>query len=189
MSESRAVTSPPSVDLRGEFLALGALAAGLVIFAIAAPGSYQLYLMIHIFAAGVWVGGGAVIAVLAFLMQRENDPVLVARFADKAGLVGFRLFLPASLVVLAFGFVLVSKGDWGYGHFWVVFALLGWIASFLVGLLFLGPEARRLAAIVSERGVEDADAQRRVRRIMLVDRTQVLVLLLVVADMAAKPFS
>jgi uncharacterized membrane protein len=176
-------------SLAGDYAALGVLAAGLAVFAAAAPTSYQLYLMIHLFAAAVWVGGGATIAMLAFLVVRQRDPVMLGRFAGLAGQVGMRVYLPSSLVVLAFGFVLVSKGSWGYGHFWVVFALLGWAATFVTGAFYLGPTAKKLAVLAPARDPGDAEVQGLIRRIILVDRWQTLLLLLVIADMAAKPFS
>jgi uncharacterized membrane protein len=145
--------------------------------------------MIHIFAAAVWVGGGATIAMLAFLVVRQRDPVMLGRFAGLAGKVGMRVYLPSSLVVLAFGFVLVSKGSWGYGHFWVVFALLGWAATFVTGAFYLGPTAKKLSVLAPARDPGDAEVQGLIRRIILVDRWQTLLLLLVIADMAAKPFS
>jgi hypothetical protein len=33
--------------------------------------------MLHIFFAVVWVGGGTVIAILAFMLSRERDPVQI----------------------------------------------------------------------------------------------------------------
>lgn len=172
-----------------ELLALAVLAAGLIVFAIAAPSAYALYLMLHIFFAVVWVGGGTVIAILAFLIDRSRDPVQIGKFGAMTQKIGLRVFLPSSLIVLALGFVLVHKGSWGYGHFWVVFALIGWAISFCVGLFVLSPLAKKVAEVVPQRGIEDPEVQALLRRIILVDRWQVLVLLLTVADMAAKPFS
>ena len=175
--------------LTGELLAVAIVAAGIVVFGIAAPSAYSAYLMIHIVAAVVWVGGGTIIAVLAFAVERERDPVLLGRFAALAGKVGTRVFLPSSLVLLIFGFVLVSKGSWGYGHFWVIFALLGWAASFVTGIAVLRPLSAKVGQVVPQRGIDDPEAQALIKRIIVIDRWQVLLLLLVVADMAAKPFS
>jgi uncharacterized membrane protein len=172
-----------------ELIALGVLAAGLIVFAIATPSAYSLYLMLHIFFAAVWVGGGAVIAIIAFMLDRARDPVQIGRFGAMAEKVGMRVFLPSSLIVLALGFVLVHKGSWGYGHFWVIFALIGWAISFCVGLFVLAPLSKKVAQVVPQKGLEDPEAQALLRRIVLIDRWQVLVLLLTVADMAGKPFS
>lgn len=181
--------TPAAGLLSNEFVALAVLAAGLVVCAIAAPISYTVYLMIHIFTATVWVGGGTTIAILAFMIERTRDPVLLGRFAELTGKVGMRVYMPSSLILLIFGFVLVDKGSWGYGHFWVIFAIAGWAASFLIGILLLRPLAEQVGKIVPQRGLDDPESQRLLRRIILIDRWQVVVLLLVVADMAAKPFA
>jgi uncharacterized membrane protein len=172
-----------------ELLALAAVAVGLIVFGLWAPFSYQGWLMLHIFAAVVWVGGGTTVAILAFMVERERDPFLLGRFADLVGRVGMRVYTPAGLVVLIVGFVLVHKGAWGYGHFWVIFALIGWAASFLTGILVLKPQADKVAKVIPERGLDDPQAQALLKRIIMIDRWQVVLLLLVVADMAAKPFS
>jgi uncharacterized membrane protein len=188
MSEVSA-SQQTSSGLRNELIALGVLAAGLIVFAIAAPSAYSLYLMLHIFFAVVWVGGGTVIAILAFMLDRTRDPVQIGRFGAMAEKIGLRVFLPSSLIVLALGFVLVHKGSWGYGHFWVIFALVGWTISFCVGLFVLAPLSKKVAEVVPQKGLDDAETQALLRRIVLIDRWQVLVLLLTVADMAGKPFS
>lgn len=189
MSEATTARPDTKPGLGSELIALGVLAAGLIVFAIAAPSAYSLYLMLHIFFAVVWVGGGTVIAILAFMLDRERDPVQIGRFGAMTEKIGLRVFLPSSLIVLALGFVLVSKGSWGYGHFWVIFALLGWAASFCIGLFVLTPLAKKVAQVIPEKGIDNPEAQALLRRIVLIDRWQVLVLLLTVADMAAKPFS
>src|SRR5205085_8085968 len=81
-----------------EALALGVLAAGLIVFAIAAPSAYSLYLMLHIFFATVWVGGGATIALLAFMLDRARDPVQLGRFGPMTEELGLRVFLPSWLI-------------------------------------------------------------------------------------------
>jgi hypothetical protein len=123
------------------------------------------------------------------MLDRARDPVQIGRFGAMTEKIGLRVFLPSSLIVLALGFVLVHKGDWGYGHFWVVFALLGWAASFCIGLFVLTPLAKKVGEVIPQKGIEDPEAQALLRRIVLIDRWQVLVLLLTVADMAGKPFS
>jgi uncharacterized membrane protein required for colicin V production len=71
----------------------------------------------------------------------------------------------------------------------VIFALIGWAISFCVGLFVLAPLSKKVAEVVPQKGLEDAETQALLRRIVLIDRWQVLVLLLTVADMAGKPFS
>lgn len=127
--------------------------------------------------------------ILAALTQREKDPLRMAQFAKQAEWVGTRIFTPMSLTVLAFGFAIVENRGLGYDLAWIRIALAGWGISFLIGLLFLGPESGRLEKLLLERGPNDEQVQARIRRILMVSRVDALILLFVVFDMTAKPWS
>jgi uncharacterized membrane protein len=170
-------------------LVLAFLVVGLVVFAVAAPATYNVYKLIHVFAAVVWVGGGTVLTILALLYERSNDPVEIAGYAKKAELVGMRMFMPTSLVVLVFGLLLMHEGSLDYGQFWTSAALVGWALTFSTGLFLIRPRAARLATLVPERGVSDPEVQALMKRIMAISRFDAAVMLLVVADMTVKPFS
>ena len=112
---------------------------------------YQWFTAAHVLAAVLWVGGGTLLAIYAFMTAREDNPAEMASVARKAALIGQRLFTPLAFIVLGFGFGLVENGHWGYDQFFVIFSLAGWAASALIGMFFLGPEASKL-------GQADADA-------------------------------
>jgi hypothetical protein len=57
------------------------------------------------------------------------------------------------------------------------------------GILFLGPESKRLNRAAAERGPRSPEVQARLRRILLVARVDVALMFLIVFDMVAKPFS
>jgi uncharacterized membrane protein len=168
---------------------LVALVAGLIVFAVAAPVTYNVYKLIHVVAAVVWAGGATVLMILALLYERTNNPLELAGYAKKAELVGMRLFMPASLVALVFGLLLMHEGGLPYDQFWVIAALIGWAMTFVTGIAFIRPVTNKLAALLTERDVTDPEVQGLMKRIMLITRVDVAVLLLVVADMTAKPFS
>jgi uncharacterized membrane protein len=149
---------------------------------------YLVFKSIHVLAAIVWLGGGAVITVLAWRAKRVRDNVQLLQIGKQAEWLSTRVFVPASLVVLAMGFVLMHKGGWAYGSFWALFGLIAWGVSFVVGAAFLGPEAGKLARLIETKGPEDPAALARVNRIIAVARTDVVLILLVAADMVAKPF-
>ena len=149
---------------------------------------YQVFKSIHVLAAIIWLGGGAMITVLAWQAQRAKDNAQLLQIGKQAEWLSMRLFVPASLLVLAMGIVLMHKGDWGYGHFWALFGLIAWGVSFVVGAAFLGPEAGRLAKLIEAKGPEDPEVIARLNRIISVARADVVLVLLVAADMVAKPF-
>lgn len=150
--------------------------------------TYQWYLMVHVLMAVVWVGGAHVIQLLAIRLLRADDPVRLAGFAKDASWIGTFVFAPASLLLVVFGFLLVEEGDIGY-PFWIIWGLAVFAVSFIVGAFYLGPEAGRVGRLIDERGAEDPDVQRRIRRILVLSRIELVLLVLTVVDMAIRPFS
>jgi hypothetical protein len=52
---------------------------------------------------------------------------------------------------------------------------------------YLGPESGRLSKLAADRSPDDPEYQRRIRRIFLISRIELLALILVVVDMTVKP--
>jgi uncharacterized membrane protein len=107
--------------------------------------TYQWYLAIHILAAVIWVGGGTTIHLFALRARAAEDPQRMAAFSADAEWVGTRVFTPVSLVLIVFGFLLIHEGNLDY-KFWIVFPIVVWIASFISGAGFLGPQSKRLSS-------------------------------------------
>ena len=192
MTQETTTTRAPAESHRTALEWLGILGpiAGLAVLVLflSKTNWYQVFKSIHVLAAIVWLGGGAMITVLAWQAQRAKDNAQLLQIGKQAEWLSMRVFVPASLLVLAMGIVLMHKGDWGYGHFWTLFGLIAWGVSFVVGAAFLGPEAGRLAKLIETKGPEDPEVIARLNRIISVARADVVLVLLVAADMVAKPF-
>jgi len=150
--------------------------------------TYQWYLAVHILAAVIWVGGAFTIQLLAIRASRPSATLQIGSLASEIEWVGTRVFIPSSLILVAMGFLLIHQGDWDY-KFFIVFALIVWIASFLVGAGFLGPQSRKLGEEVERHGPDSAQVRARLQRVFLVSRVELVFLILVVLDMALKPGS
>jgi uncharacterized membrane protein len=146
---------------------------------------YATWKALHVLMAIVWVGGALMIQLFAFKIMRSDDDQELARFARDVEFISMRTFIPASLVLVVLGFVLIHQAGWGY-HFWVVFALVVWALSFVTGVAYLGPEAGRIGKLIGERGV-DAEVRLRIERILLASRVELVLLALVAMDMVLKP--
>jgi hypothetical protein len=98
--------------------------------------------------------------------------------------------IPLSLILVVFGFLLLheSKGAYDLGQTWVSIGFGIWLASFLTGAGYLGPESGRLSKLLAEKGAQDPEYQRRLARIFIVSRIELALLILAVLDMATKPF-
>ncbi len=153
---------------------------------VAAVTTYEWFLSVHILAAVVWVGGGVTLQVLAIRASRANEGPRLATLATEIEWIGTRIFMPSSLLLVVFGFLLVSEGNWDYEP-WIVFGIAVWIGSFLLGSGFLGPESRRLSVAIREQGIDSPEARGRLQRLFLLSRIELAFLLLVVLDMALKP--
>jgi uncharacterized membrane protein len=149
---------------------------------------YDILLFVHILAAIVWVGGAIMINVLSTRATGSGDPVRMATFAKEAAGVGQRVIAPSTLVLLALGFWMVGVSEaWTIGQTWIILSLVGFGITFLTGALFFGPESLRIGKAIDARGPADPDVQRRIRRVVALGRIDLLVLVLIVADMVFKP--
>lgn len=146
---------------------------------------YELLLFVHIACAVIWVGGAFLFQVYGMVELRTGDPAVIARFAGNAGTIGERLFTPASLVVVLAGIGLMIDGDWPWGRLWIVFALVAFTGSFLLGVGVLAPTAKRIAAV----GPETEEGQRLIRRVFALLRVDLLFLFAIVFAMVVKPTS
>jgi uncharacterized membrane protein len=146
---------------------------------------YEILLVVHIAAAIVWLGSGFFLQMLIFRAESSDDEGLKLGIASNTGWFAQRIFIPASLVVLVGGVLLTIEGPWSFGDLWIVLGLAGYAVSFLVGILFLEPEGKRIHAAMA--AGEQARAAFLIRRINAVSRLELVVLYLVVGAMALKP--
>src|SRR5579862_3870737 len=144
---------------------------------------YALFKWVHVTGAVVWVGGGLTLTILAMRAERSSDPREMATIARQAAFIGERVFAPVGMLVFLMGIAMVINLHWGWGTTWIVIGLVGYVITFLTGLLVLGPQAKRIAQLIESKGAEATETQAAIQRILVLARVDVGVLLLVVADM------
>lgn len=150
-------------------------------------GYYDTLKFLHVVAVIAWVGGGIYAQALGTRALREGDPARLATTATAIGDLGKRLIAPVAIASLVFGVWLVAVSEWNFTDTWIVLGLVGIAITIVTGAGFLGPEAERLGKALGERGPSDSEVGRRIRRILVISRIDLVVLLLVVADMVFKP--
>ena len=146
---------------------------------------YEVLLFLHIAAAVVWLGSAFFLQMLVWRAGKAGDGPLLQGIASNSGWMAQRIFIPASLVVLVVGILLTIEGPWSFGDLWVVLGLVGYAFSFLVGILFLEPEGKRIASAMQAGDTSRAGFH--IGRINTVSRIELVVLYLVIAAMALKP--
>ena len=145
--------------------------------------------VIHVLAAVVWLGGAAGAQFLAAraLKAGADRTVYVVREIEW---LGNHVFLPSSLIVLAMGIWMTIRAEAvAFGDFWIIFGIVGIVSTALFGSLFLGPESGRIGKLIEERGPDDPEVTRRIKRIIIVSRVDLFILLLVLVNMVVKPGS
>jgi uncharacterized membrane protein len=173
--------------------ATSAMLAGMVLVAVAilflayAPGTYQVLLALHVLGVVVWVGGDVTLTTLGIVFERKGDGEALATLGKLGGWIGPRLYTPILFAVFGLGIALVEKGNWGWNHFWIDFAIAGWGVTATLGIAFIGPELGRIGALAGDLGPESPEVGRRVKRLFMIFRGQTVTLMLIVIDMVAKP--
>lgn len=173
-------SAPTTAAIAGGFVAV------FIVFAVWTGQWYATWKALHVLMAIVWIGGALMIQLFAFRILKEREPRRIAEFTKDVELIGMRTFIPASLILVVLGFVLMHEAHWAW-RFWAIFALVIWALSFLSGAFYLGPESGRIGKLIDERGGVDAEIQRRIERILFHSRVEVVLIALVAMDMVLKP--
>jgi uncharacterized membrane protein len=147
---------------------------------------YEFLLFVHVAAAVVWVGGGAMIQFFGLRVLAANDPNRLAQFGGDVERIGNRALVSAALIALLSGFALVLEGEFvTIGDDWIVLGLILFAITFLSGAGFFGPESGRIKRVIETDGV--TAAQGRIKRLLVLTRIDLIVLFLLVFDMTVKP--
>ena len=146
---------------------------------------FEFLLFTHIVMAVIWVGGGVMMQFFGIRASMSNDPARLAAFGHDVEWIAKRVFIPGSLLAFASGMLLVVESDfYGFGDDWIVIGLVLYAATFLAGLLFLGPESARVGGLQKERSPQ---AGPRTLRLVMATRLDLVLLFLLLYDMAVKP--
>ncbi len=147
---------------------------------------YDTVKYIHILAAIVWVGGAAYAQLYAIRATRSSDPTDVLRFMRSAEWIGTRVFLPASLVVILAGAYMVTQ-RWSFSQAWVLVAIVLWLASAIMGAVYIGPRVKKAAEIGDAEGPTSPAYLALTSRLFLVSRLELISFAVIVALMVFKP--
>ena len=147
--------------------------------------TYEFLLFGHLLFVITWVGTDIGLQILS--LRALARPERAVDFLADVEWLGMRFLMPASLLVLVFGILLVNEIGYDFGDVWILLAFAAFLFSFLLGAGFLGPESGRISKLGAERGPADPDVQRRIRRVLWFSRLELLVLIAIVLDMVVKP--
>ena len=87
----------------------------------------------------------------------------MAQIAKMAAFAGQKIFAPAAIVVVVMGVAMVENADIGFNHFWIGFGLLGFLATFVIGVAVLAPRSKQVSELIQTKGVNAPETTRRSR--------------------------
>jgi uncharacterized membrane protein len=142
-----------------------------------------------VIAAVVWVGGDVTLTTLGIVFERRGEGETLGALGRMGTWIGTRVYTPTLFVVIGFGIALMIERDIEWGQFWVIFGLIGWAIASCVGIGFVGPELGRIDQAARTHGPDSPEVAERVKRLFMIFRFDTALLILIVVDMTAKPFS
>jgi hypothetical protein len=144
---------------------------------------YEFLLFVHVSCAVVWIGGAFIFQIYGTVLLRLGDNRQIGDFAGNAGRIGERVFMPAALLVILAGVGLMIDGDWPWGRLWVIWALVTFAGTFVVGLFYIAPMAKRLPVV----GSGTPEGQELIRKMFSHFRIDLVFLFSIVFAMTIKP--
>ena len=148
---------------------------------------YELLLFLHVLAIATWFGSGLAILVLS-TRALKGDLASFGPFAVNAGWWASRAHPAAGVVLLLTGFGMVADADLSLGDTWLWLGLVGLVAALGIGGALIGRTSDQLVKqIEGAGGVATEESRTLGNQLLLYARIELVVLVLVVADMTAKP--
>jgi uncharacterized membrane protein len=148
---------------------------------------YEFLLFVHISMAVIWVGGAAMLQVIALRTTRNPDPMRLVEFGRDVEWIGNRVLVPSALLAVVSGVWMVIDSDFiGFGDDWIVIGIVLFAITFLAGALYFGPEAGRTGKLAAEEGPTPAVLEK-LQRLLALTRADLMLLFLIIFDMAVKP--
>src|SRR3954465_1402563 len=104
---------------------------------------YTFFKALHVLAAVTWVGGAHLAAVFGGRAARSGDGKRMAGLAAEMEVIGIRIFMPSSLLLVLSGTAMMIDGSLDWGQLGVDYGLAIWVVAFVLGIGFFGPENGR----------------------------------------------
>ena len=140
---------------------------------------YELLLTLHLLGAVTWVGGSIALAILGSRFSGADRAIVTPQMNWYGGTV----LTGAAFVVLLAGIGLIIEVDgYEFSDPWVTIAIVGWLASAIIGGGFLGRIGKQ-----AEAATDPAERERLIDKLTKIARLDTLIIVLVVIDMAVKP--
>ena len=146
---------------------------------------YELLLSLHILAIATWFGSGLAITAIAFQAIKTGPEtfgtvvVPSTRWAGKA-------HPAAGVVLLVTGFAMVADADLDFDT-WLILGLIGLVVAMGLGGALIGRTADGMLKRLEGGSMTAEELTASGRQLLLYTRIELVILVLVIVDMVAKP--
>ncbi len=149
--------------------------------------AYLILKLLHILGVTVWIGGIFALVVLNARLGREGDATMMAALGRQSEFFGRMVLGPAMLVTLLAGLFTAGVARFPFTSLWIVWGIVGFVASILVGVIAVQRAAGNLERIAREGPRDDARLSAARGRLVTLNAVNLLVLVSIVAAMVFKP--
>ena len=148
---------------------------------------YTVLKFIHVVSMAVWIGGMIVMLLLNRRFIRIGEMAVAQAIGRQGAFISTRVFLPAVLTTLITGIGMVQVGKLSFGLTWIAWGITALILSMIIGAVFTGGAARKIAERAARGEVTPDQMAAAQRRILMFAILNILLLLSTIYVMVAKP--
>jgi len=149
--------------------------------------AYLILKLVHILGAMVWLGGTVALVVLNARLGREGNPTMMATLGRQSEFFGRMVLGPAMLVTLLAGLVTAGVARFPFTTLWIVWGIIGFVMSILIGVIAVQRASTDLATIAREGRPDEPRLGTARGRLVALNAVNLLVLVSIVAAMVIKP--
>lgn len=139
---------------------------------------------LHVASAVIWVGGGFVLFLSGLLAERRKDDPQVAEILRIVVVLSPIFFIPVSLATVIFGVIMAATFNL-WSQAWIILGLLGFIATFCIGLFILKPTSELFTKYNNAGQVAEAKTQG--AKMLTASKFDYVLLFAVIFDMVMQP--
>jgi uncharacterized membrane protein len=142
---------------------------------------------IHVGSAMVWIGGLVALVVLNARLAGAGEPAVRAAMGQQSGQFGRTVIGPSMGLTLLAGFATAGSAGFPFSSLWIVWGMLGWVLSILIGVVAVNRTATELGAAARSAAPGDPRVADLGRRLGVLNGVNLVILATVVWAMVFKP--
>jgi uncharacterized membrane protein len=147
----------------------------------------EFFVFAHVAGAVGWVGGNTVIQLQANRTINQGTGAEIQSFVQSLNYLTPRWFIPVGIWTVAFGIAAAIEASYSFGDFWITAGLTMFVVSFLIGMVYLGPQSERVEKLGESEGPDSAAYAESVKKLVFASRIELALLWLTVFVMVVKP--